>query len=360
MKFSKKAIVFILVVLFIALLVVLKLTVYSKPDETGGPKKGAAGGRTIRVNVVVVQPTEMTGSVRTVGTILPNEEVTLVSEVNGRVTSIHFREGATVRRGDLLVKINDSELQAQYEKALSRKKILEDREYRERILLEKNATSRELYDAALNELNVNKADLDLIMAQIEKTEIRAPFYGVTGLRYISEGAYVNPTIKITTLQKMDSVKIDFSLPERYFGVVGNGDRINFTLDGVKGKFTAKVYAIEPKIDFTTRSLKARAVAFNPANVIPGGAFADIELPMVRSAGSIVLPAEVITPDVLGYKVFIFSNGKAVPKPVEIGFRDEKQVIITSGLSPGDTVITSGIINLRPNSPVTLGETSTRE
>lgn len=360
MKFSKKAIVISSLVLFLALLVILKLTVYSKPEVTGGPGRGGAGGRTLKVNVIVVQPTEMTGTVRTVGTILPNEEVTLVSEVNGRVTSIHFREGATVKKGDLLVKINDSELQAQYEKARSRKKILEDREYRERILLEKNATSRELYDAALNELNANKADLDLIAAQIEKTEIRAPFYGVTGLRYISEGAYVNPAIMITTLQKMDSVKIDFSLPERYFGVVGTGDRINFTLDGIKGKFTAKIYAIEPKIDFTTRSLKARAVAVNPGNAIPGGAFADIELPMVRSAGSIVLPAEVITPDVLGYKVFIYSDGKAVPKPVEIGFRDEKQVIITSGLEAGDTVITSGIINLRPNSPVAIGESSVRE
>ncbi|MBV6511809.1 MAG: efflux RND transporter periplasmic adaptor subunit [Ignavibacteriales bacterium] len=360
MKFSKKAIVIFSVVLIIALLIILKLTVYSKPEEAAGPKRGGPGGRTLKVNITVVQPTELSGSVRTVGTILPNEEVTLVSEVNGRVTAIHFREGTSVRKGELLVKINDSELQAQYEKALSRKKILEDREYRERILLEKNATSRELYDAALNELNANKADIDLIAAQIEKTEIRAPFYGTTGLRYISEGAYVNPTIKITTLQKMDSVKIDFSLPERYFGIVKNGDRITFTLDGVKGKFNAKVYAIEPKIDFTTRSLKARAVAVNPGYTIPGGAFADIELPMMRSSGSIVLPAEVLTPDVLGYKVFIYDNGRAVTRPVEIGFRDEKQVIITSGLKAGDTVITSGIINLRPNSPVTLGEVSVRE
>lgn len=354
MTAKKRLLIFIITGVIIVSLVVLKLTVFQK-EVSSTQARGPAGGRVLTVDILVVSDAPVEGSLRTVGTILPNEEVELVSEVSGRVVKIYFSEGRAVKKGDLLVKINDSELQAQYKKLLSSKKILEDREYRERILLEKNATSKEVYDAALNELMANKSDVELLKAQIEKTELTAPFYGVTGLRYVSEGAYVTPQVKIGTLQKTDSVKIDFSLPERYFGIVKSGDRITFSVDGIGGKFNAKIYAIEPKIDALTRSLKSRAIAYNPGGKIPGGAFAQIELPVREGENSIVLPAEVLTPDVFGYNVYLYKNGRALPKQIKIGYRDEKEVIITEGLNQGDSVIVSGIINLRPNAAVQVGE-----
>ncbi len=356
MTSKKRLFIITAVVVILAVLIILKLTVFQKEVQPTRDRS-AGGGRTLDVDVLIVSDATVEGSLRSVGTILPNEEVELVSEVSGRVIKIYFNEGRAVKKGDLLVKINDAELQAQYKKLLSNKKILEDREYRERTLLEKNASTKEIYDAALNELTANKSDLELLKAQIEKTELVAPFYGVTGLRYISEGAYVTPATIIGSLQKTDSVKIDFSLPERYFGIIKHGDRITFSVDGIEGKFNARIYAIEPKIDQLTRSLKSRAIAHNPNGKIPGGAFAQIELPVRQGESSIVLPAEVLTPDVFGYNVYLYKSGKALPKQVRIGYRDEKEVIITEGLQPGDTVIVSGIINLRPNASVKIAEVS---
>lgn len=307
------------------------------------------------VKAHIVKSEKLANNVITSGTIMANEEVELRSEESGKITNIFFREGSSVKKGDLLVKINDAELQAQLEKAKFNLKLLEDREYRQRVLLEREAISQEDYDFSLNELNVVKADIELVKAQIEKTEIRAPFDGVIGLKNVSEGSFVNSSNIIATLQNINPIKIDFSIPEKYAGSVKVGDSINFTIVGTDESYSGKVYAIEPKIDPLTRTLKIRAVYSNPSREILPGSFADVQLSLKEINDALMIPTHSIVPELKGQKVFLFKNGQAFSQKVEIGIRTDQRVQITNGLNEQDTLITSGILQIRPGMPVEISE-----
>ncbi len=155
---------------------------------------------------------------------MANEEVDLKSEVSGKIVEILFKEGSRVNKGDLLVKINDAELQAQLMREKYTLELLKDKEYRQKKLFEKEAISQEEYDDALNQFNVSKAEVDLVKAQIDKTEIKAPFNGIVGLKNVSEGSYITPSAIIASLQNINPIKIDFSIPEKYSGSVKIGDQ----------------------------------------------------------------------------------------------------------------------------------------
>jgi membrane fusion protein (multidrug efflux system) len=289
------------------------------------------------------------------GSVLPSEEVELHPEVSGKITGISFKEGTRVKKGDLLVKINDAELKAQLLKSSYNLKLAEDKEYRQRILLEKEGISRESYDAALNETNTIKADIELIKAQIAKTEIKAPFDGVIGLRYVSEGSYVGPSTRIATMQSNNPVKIDFAIPQKYYESVKSGSGITFKLPGSSREFSAKIYAIEPKIDMTTRTLQIRALCPNPSGELMPGAYIEIDVTIGKDQYAAMVPSEAVMPDFNGEKVFLYKSGKAMEQIIETGLRTESRVEIISGLKYGDTLISSGIIQLKNNLPVTIAK-----
>ena len=273
----------------------------------------------------------------------------------GKITKILFREGSFVNKGDLLVKINDADLQAQLRKAESKVKLSREKEFRQSQLRDGNLISQEEYDNTLGELNVNKADYDLIKAQIDKTEIRAPFSGVIGLRSISDGSYVTTSVIIARLQNLSSIKVDFSIPERYFSSVKTGDELEFKISGSDKLFKAKVYAIEPRIDPATRTLQIRAICSSAYRELIPGAFANVELSLKEINDAILVPTVAIVPELKGQKVFLYKSGVVYPQKVELGIREETRVQIVSGLSKGDTVITSGILQIRPKSKIKISE-----
>ncbi len=285
------------------------------------------------------------------GTLLAAEEVELRSETSGIITKILFQEGSFVKKGMLLVKINDAELQAQLQRTQYRLKLAETREERQRKLLAEKAVSQEEYDLALNELNTLKAEVAVISAQIEKTEIRAPFDGMIGLRYVSVGSYISPATRIASIQCVRPLKVEFSIPEKYAATVRPGDKVLFKVQGITNTLEARVYAIEPKIDPATRTLTLRATYPNTGNRIFPGAFAEVELFTQQIDDAVLIPTEALIPELKGQKVFVAKQGKAEPKPVEIGMRTDREIQITSGLSDGDTVITTGILQLRPGTSV---------
>lgn len=305
------------------------------------------------VRGVVITPRELDNKILATGNVLATEEVELRAEVAGKVTQIPFTEGSHVQKGDLLVKINDSELRAQLEKAESRKKLLEDKEARQRKLLEMNGVSQEQYDESLNELNSIKAEVSLLNAQLDKTEIRAPFGGVVGLRYVSEGSYISPTTLVASLQDISSVKIEFSIPEKYSGLVQKGNKIRFTLEGSSRQHEGSIYAIEPKIDPVTRTLKMRAIARNEREIILPGSFAKIELLLKKEANAVLVPTYAIIPDLQGQRVYVARNGKATLVNVETGIRTEEKIQVIKGLQVNDTLITTGLLQLRPGVPVAI-------
>jgi membrane fusion protein (multidrug efflux system) len=307
----------------------------------------------LAVTARVLQPEHIDNHITSTGSVMANEEVEIRSEVQGKITHIAFKEGGKVKKGDLLVKIDDAELQAELLKARYSRKLSEDEEFRMRKQLEIEAVSQKDYDQALNELNMNKAQEKILQAQLEKTTLRAPFSGAAGLKQVSEGAYVSPSTLITTLQQIDPVKLDFSIPGKYAGRVKVGQTVRFSVQGSTKTLEGKVYAVDPRIDPEARTLKLRALCPNAGLDVLPGAFASVEIPLETLDSALMVPSEALSADAKGSKVFLFQNGKAEVRPVQAGVRTDSAVQIVSGLKRGDTVITSGIIQIRPGSSVTL-------
>lgn len=343
-------------------LVVLFLIIYPKLDLSGSDGKPAAAqaaaakSAPIPVVVTVTSQQELENTISVTGSILANESVDLSPELSGKITRIRFEEGQYVKKGEPLLYLNDDEMRAQLERLNYTKKLYEQSESRQRQLLEREAISQEEYDIALNELKTNLSDIKVVEAQIAKSVIRAPFSGVIGLRQVSEGSYVSPSDNIATLVNIDPVKIEFSVPERYANEVGVGDDISFSRrDDVLVDQKGKVYAVEPRINLETRTLTMRAITQNDERMLLPGMFVRIKLVLDVNKNSILLPAQSLIPEMEGYKVFVVKDGKAESRRVETGMRTDDQVEITGGLVPGDSVLATGILQVKNGSPVRVTE-----
>ncbi len=316
-------------------------------SEGKGPgQQGAAPPPAIELRAVVAEPRMMEEKIYSTGTVLANEEVEIRSEVPGRIVSIHFQEGSAVSKGDLLLKINDDELQAELKKLRFEEQVAADDVFRKEKLLEMKAVSREELDLAASQLGMIRAQIDLVSSRIEKTAIAAPFSGRIGLRFVSPGGYISSNTLIARMQQNDPVKIDFTVPEKYMGAVKAGKAVEFTVAGSDSVFTGQVYAIEPRIDPSTRSFSARARCANPAGLITPGAFARLTIILQIIPDALVLPTDAVAADIRGEKVFLSRNGKVVTAYVETGVHTEKEVQVISGISPMDTVLISGLMQIR--------------
>ncbi len=349
MKSKTRILLVAAILLVLIILVSPRLKLFSPAEEM----PGGSGQKDVRlpVTAIVVKPGPLTNSIRATGTILANEEVELRTEIAGKIDRIAFHEGSTVKKGDLLVKINGDEIQAQLQKLESQVKLAEDKERRRRLLFDKQNISPEDYEIALNELNSIKAELKYNQARLEKTEIRAPFPGLIGLRYVSEGSYVSSTTRIASLQNLEQVKVDFAVPERYAQTVKVGQSIRFTRAGSDEVYSGKIFAIEPKIDPQTRTLQVRALSRNVGGRLLPGGFAEVILELERFDQALLVPSQAIIPELGGQKVFIQRDGKAEQAQVRIGVRTDTHVQILSGVQAGDTVITTGLLQLAPGLPV---------
>jgi membrane fusion protein (multidrug efflux system) len=340
-------------VVVLGALVLIKVGLLKGDSAPAGGGRGAGGGGgTTAVRAYVLGTLRMADRITTVGTILPNEDVDVRSEISGRVERISFTEGSRVAKGQILVKLADAELRAETARAESRLAIAKSDADRQRQIFEQGLSSQREFDAAMNAFNVAKAEADLVRAQLDKTEIRAPFDGKVGLRFVSEGSYVSPATPITSIQDDTPVKLDFSVPERYASRLKPGDRIRFTVQGTSRDFEGAVYALEPSIETATRTLRVRATSPNADGALVPGAFADVEIVM-QERDTVAIPAYALIPELKGHRVFVYTGGKAEARSVEIGTRTDQSVEIVRGLAPGDTLITSAILQLKPGAAVTI-------
>ncbi|MBU2652382.1 MAG: efflux RND transporter periplasmic adaptor subunit [Bacteroidetes bacterium] len=303
------------------------------------------------VDGIVLHPRELEEKLRVTGTILANEEVDIRTEISGRITSINFSEDSRVNKGDLLVRINDSELQAQLKKLELEKKLAEDDVFRKTKLLEMNAVSQEEYDVAVNQLGIIEAEIELLRSQIAKCNITAPFSGKVGLRMVSPGAYVSPATLITHLQDYDPVRVEFAVQEKYQGRIDKGTLIRFELVGIDSIFSGKVYAVDSRINQGTRTFTVRAYCSNGKFMLVPGAFARVEVFLANIPDALLVPSEAIIPDIRGEKIFLAKNGHVRPVYVKSGMRTEREVEIVQGVMAGDTVITTGLLQIRENMPI---------
>jgi len=335
----------------------------SKKQASEAPVQGQGqrpGGQQaaglLPVTATIARPSYLTNGIRSAGTLLANEEVDIVSKVSGKVTGVFFKEGTTVKKGALLVKIYDEDLQAQLRRSEIQEKMLSEKLERQRVLLAKDAVSRESFDQLQTDYNVNLADINLLKVRIAETEVRAPFDGVIGFRYVSEGTYVQPSVKIAHLIDYSQMKLEFAIPEKYVSQPLMGKKIAFSAQGYNDEFIAYVYAIDYRVDETTRTIGLRARYDNRDKRLVPGMFADLTLITDEKNNAIQVPSEAVVPEMNEKRIWLYRNGKALLVPVVSGSRTENMVEILSGISVGDTVITSGLMQLRPGMAVRVNIT----
>lgn len=315
--------------------------------------KGGMGQQPTLASGYVIVPTRMVDIMYSNGSLLPDEEVELSFETSGKIVAIHFTEGTRVKKGQLLAKINDRPLQAQLLKLQAQKKLTEEKEFRARQLLDRDAVSRESYDQVATELQALEADILLVEARIAETELRAPFDGIVGLRMVSEGAFATTQTKIVRLVKTSPLKIEFSISERYAGEITPGFPITFNVDGIDQTFAANVYAIDPKVNVDTRMIAVRALYPNRQNELNPGRFGRITAQLAEIKDAIAIPTEAVIAEMEGERVFVYKGGKAEQRKIKIGLRTASHVQIHSGLDFGDTLLTTAILQLRQGIPVQL-------
>lgn len=332
-------------------MIIYRITKNKSENDKGGDKNGKKPP--VAVSAVVVKLQDFSNAISLSGSIEANEQIEIHSEVSGVVESISFSEGSNVSKGQVLLKVNDVELRAQLVQAKTKENLASENERRAKLLLQKEAISQEEYDIASADYRTMKAQTQLIQAQIGKTSIRAPFSGKIGLRNISPGTYVTPTTLIANLVSSNQLKITFSIPEKYASQIVKGSEIKFTVPNIADTFTAKIYALEPGIETATRTMKIRALTENPNGKLLPGTFANIDLALGNIKDAIIIPTEAIIPIQDGKKVFIANNGLAKEVKVETLARTDKDVVITSGLKAGDTVLTSGMMSLKDSTAVKI-------
>lgn len=341
---------------FLFLLVITITTSCSSERKKEAQAQQRAGGEKrppLRADGFVVKTQTVTDQIEISGTIVANEATEIHPEVSGLITALYFREGAYVKKGAALAKLNDADLQAQRRKLEVQLKIAQQNENRSEQLVKIGGISRQDYELRLLEVNNIRADLAIVNTNIAKTVIRAPFSGKLGLKNVSPGAYVTPASVITTISQMTGLKIDFTVPEKYSNRVSLGQYVNFRTDGSNRTYTARVSATASSVTENTRSLATRATVIGDQTGLTPGNFAKVRLSFEPDENAIVVPTQAVIPQARGKKVYLYQNGQAKFVDVTTGVRDSSMVQILSGLKPGDTVLVTGLLSLRPDAKVTL-------
>lgn len=328
-----------------------------KDKKVGDPSQQGGGAQAkqppLAVESFIVKPQSISDNIEVPGTMLPFESTEIHPEISGRLVNLNINEGGFVSQGTVLAKIYDGDLQAQLNKLRVQLSIAEATEKRSAELLKIQGISKQDYDLSLLNVNNINADIAITNANITKTIIRAPFSGKLGLKNISPGAFVTPTTVITTIAQVKQLKMQFTIPEKYGAQIKTGQDIMFTIDGSVKTFHASVAATEVAIEENTRSLAVRAVVKTPDPELVPGSFAKVMIVLGKNDNALMIPTGAVLPQGRKKLVYKYNAGKALATEITTGVRDSSNVEVLTGLKNGDTVITTGLLFLKPNSDVKL-------
>lgn len=322
-----------------------------KKEQTVTGRPRASGP--MAVHAFVVSQSTISEDVEVPGTLRPFEETAIRAEVGGRVVQMNIREGSLVQKGTVLVKLFDEDLRAQLRKLRVQLQIREKTAERNRELLQINGISQQEYDLSTLEVENLRADIESTEIAISKTEIRAPYRGVAGLRNISLGSYISPSDIVTTIRQVEQLKLEFSVPEKYAKDIGKGYDVRFRVDGGTQDHTASVIATENSVDQATRTLQVRAVVSGKNPELVPGLFAKVNLQLGKNDNALLVPTEAVIPNIRNKQVVLLRGQSARFTVVETGLRDSAYVEILHGVHVGDTVITSGLMAIRPETKVRI-------
>ncbi len=345
----------IAIALVIVLLFVGKEYIFVDREATVATSKASRGSSAaLEVDVYIAQETESQNTVYASGTTVANEEVSLQSEVSGRLLQLNISEGSYVKKGAIIAKIDDRDLLAQLKKLTFEEQLATQTEARQKKLLDIDAISKEEYDLSLNRVSTLSADRELLEVALSKTAVRAPFSGYIGFKNISVGAYLTPGVSIASLVQINPIKIDFTIPEKYASFIKKGQRVSFEVDGQNQVFAARVLAIDPKVDEDLRTLRVRAQTANPSRTLLPGMFVRLTVPL-GSEMTIMIPTESIVPILKGKMVYVVRKGVAQGVEIVTGVRDDQQVQVREGLTIGDSVVVSALMSVKPGLKVVVDQ-----
>ncbi|HEY4205786.1 MAG TPA: efflux RND transporter periplasmic adaptor subunit [Puia sp.] len=334
------------VLFYISFFLCSSLILSSCGEKTDAEKTKPQGNQPVVVDVIVASARGIQNTVEANGSIVANEYVELHPEISGRITYLNVPEGSYVEKGTVIARINDADLQATLEKSKVQLDLYQKTEERDRKLLDIQGLNQADYDLAVNNVNSTKADIAYTEAQIDKTIIRAPFSGVVGLRQVSPGAYVTPATVIATVQQLDKIKVDFTLPEQYTSIIKKGSLVDVEVDATsKTRRKGLIIATEPQINQTSRNLKVRAILQDGKG--HPGAFVKVYVDAGMNKQAIMVPTNCIIPDDRNNQLILVKGGRADFVNVQTGVREADNVEITSGVNPGDTVVVTGVLFARP-------------
>ena len=300
----------------------------------------------LEVDVIVASEDLLNQEEIVAGSITPAQEVAIVSETAQKISRIAFSDGQSVQKGQLLYKLNDSDIKASLKELQAELKLAKLNEQRFKNLLATESIRQQEYDEANTRLNLLRAKEEYLLFQLSKTEIRAPFAGKIGISKVDVGSYVSPGMELANLQDQSTINIEFSVPEKYMPRARKGNKIEFVTQLSDQKHTAVISAVESGLDAQNRSLKVHARAQNPKGELKGGMSAKIYFPVLDSGTKgIEIPSQALIAGEDGYNVFIVRDGLAKIVPVKISNRTESTATVISGLQHGEHLIVSNIMRL---------------
>lgn len=325
-------------------------------EEEKNPAAGAGKQMpSVKAEAYILRPSPFQESIEVPGSLIAAESVEIHPESAGRIVRLNLAEGRTVGAGHLIAKLDDADLQAQLLKLRTQLEIAEQTESRQAKLLAIQGISRQDYDLSALQVRTLKADIGILQTAIDKTEVRAPFSGKLGLKNISVGAYVSPATTITTLQQTQQLKVDFQLPEKYAQGLSVGAVVEFRVEGAAEKYQATVSALSPSLTESSRTLNYRAVVQAQAPALIPGAFATVSIRLAEKPQALMLPAQAVIPQARSKRVIRYAGGTAEFVDITTGARTADQVEVLTGLNAGDTIFLSGLMSIRPNTPVQVGK-----
>lgn len=346
-------------VLFIVFFLLLMggLLFWKGSQPKGGPAgpPGGPGAKTPpqRVSAYVVRSESIPVELEAAGSLLAWNEVQLMPEMSGRIVKLNISEGTQVAQGQVLMELFSDDLRAQEKKLRLQADIADKNLKRLRDLLAIKGVSQQEVDNAENTVNNIESDLDIVKANLRKTVLYAPFPGKIGLTNATIGSFATPGTPIASLQQMNPLKLEFSVPEKYSSLLKEGDPVDFIIESLPDTFEARVYAFEPKIDPGSRTLKVRAKVENPANRLLPGTYARARLRLREIPNALLIPSQCLIPETRGKKAIKVRGDSVQFVVVETGIRDKDRVQILSGLKAGDTVLTTGLMFVKPKSEIQL-------
>jgi membrane fusion protein (multidrug efflux system) len=333
----------------------------SASATTSAPAQGsdAQRRRAPPVEVATAKPGTSTTDISAIGSLLSGESVEVTSETAGRIAAIQFDEGNEVKAGDVLVRLDDALATAELKDAEARLKLAQATYDRTQALQKSGAATRQAFDEAASSYGVARAATDLARTRVDKLSVRAPFDGVLGFRQVSVGAYVQAGTELVNLEKIDELKVAFSVPELYLAEIAPGQEVEVTVDAWPGTaFDGSIYAVNPQIDVNGRALQVRATLNNTERKLRPGLLARILVKGKDEAAVVLVPESAIVPRGGDTYVFRIENGKAVETAVTTGKRRDGMVEIVKGLQADAVVVTAGQARLKDGSEVEIVEAGT--